>query len=74
MNPQYCQQKGPDSIFHHLEGDHNLVSTIKDLQKNWFRDIEIMYEWVKGHPDDLNRELNQEERLNVIADEHCDLA
>jgi hypothetical protein len=24
-----------DSIFHRIEGDHDLVSTIKDLQENW---------------------------------------
>jgi hypothetical protein len=62
-----------DSIFHHLEGDHDLGSTTKDLQENWWRDINITYEWVKGHADDLNRELNRAERLNVIADEQCDL-
>jgi hypothetical protein len=56
-----------------IEGDHDLVSTIKDLQENWCRGILITYEWVKGHVDDLNRELNREERLNVIADEQCDL-
>jgi hypothetical protein len=49
-----------DSIFHCLEGDHDLVSTIKDLQENWCRDIEITYEWVKGHADDLNRKVNRE--------------
>jgi hypothetical protein len=32
-----------------------------------------MYDWVKGHADDLNRELNRAERLNVIADEQCDI-
>jgi hypothetical protein len=54
--------KGPltDSIFHRMEGDHDLVSTIKDLQENWCRGIEITYEWAKGHLYDLNRELNQE--------------
>jgi hypothetical protein len=57
-----------DSIFHRIEGDHDLVSTIKDLQENWCRGLEIMYDWVKGHADDLNRELNRAERLNVIAD------
>jgi hypothetical protein len=61
-----------DSIFHRIEGDHNLVSTIKDLQDNWFRGLEITYEWLKGHVDDLNRELNRAERHNVIADEQCD--
>jgi hypothetical protein len=62
-----------DSIFHLIEGDHALVSTIKDLQENWCRGLDITYYWVKGHADDLNHKLNREERLNVIADEHCDL-
>jgi hypothetical protein len=61
-----------DSIFHRIEGDHYLVSTIKDLQENWCRGMDITYEWVNGHADDLNRELTREERLNVIADEQCD--
>jgi hypothetical protein len=60
-----------DSIFHRIEVDHDLVSTIKDLQENWCRGIAITYEWGKGHMVDLNRELNREERLNVIADEQC---
>jgi hypothetical protein len=58
-----------DIIFHRIEGDHDLVSTIKDLQENWCRGLDIPYEWVKGHADDLDRELNRAERLNVIADE-----
>jgi hypothetical protein len=62
-----------DSIFHRIEGDHDLVSTIKDLQDNWCHGLVITYEWVKGHADDLNRELTQAERLNVIADEQCDV-
>jgi hypothetical protein len=62
-----------DSIFHRIEGDHNLVSTIKDLQERWCRGIDITYKWVKGHADDLNRELTRADRLNVIADEQCDV-
>jgi hypothetical protein len=62
-----------DSIFHRIEGDHALVNTIKDLQDNWCHGLVITYEWVKGHADDLNRELNREERLNVISDKQCDL-
>jgi hypothetical protein len=62
-----------DIIFHRIEGDHDLVSTIKDLQENWCRGMDITYEWVKGHADELNRELNQAERLNVKADEQCDV-
>jgi hypothetical protein len=38
-----------DSIFHGTEGDHELVSTIKDLKENWCRDLDITYEWVKGN-------------------------
>jgi hypothetical protein len=60
-----------DSIFHRIEGYHDLVSTIKDLQENWCRVMDITYEWVKGHADDLNRELTRAERLSVIADEQC---
>jgi hypothetical protein len=63
----------PDSIFHWIEGDHDLVSTIKDLQENWCRSMDITYEWVKGHADDLNRELTRAERLDVITDEQCDV-
>jgi hypothetical protein len=62
-----------DSIFHRIEGDHDLVSTIKDLQENWCRGLDITYNWVKGHADDLNRELNRAERFNVIAEEQCDI-
>jgi hypothetical protein len=32
-----------DSILYQLEGDHDLVSTIKDLQTKWCRHIEITY-------------------------------
>jgi hypothetical protein len=62
-----------DSIFHRIEGDHDLVSMIKDLRENWCRGIEIMYEWVKGHAEDLNSELSRGERLKVISDKQCDL-
>jgi hypothetical protein len=61
-----------DSIFHRIEGDHALVSTIKDLQENWCRGLVITYEWVKRYADDLNHELNRAERLNVIANEQFD--
>jgi hypothetical protein len=33
--------------------------------------MDITYEWVKGHADELNRELTRAEQLNVIADEQC---
>jgi hypothetical protein len=48
-----------ESIFHRIEGDRDLVSSIKDLQENWCRGMDITYEWVKGHADDLNRELTR---------------
>jgi hypothetical protein len=63
----------PDSIFHRIEGDHELVSTIKDLQDNRCRGLDIIYEWVKGHADDLDRELTRAEIINVIADKQCDV-
>jgi hypothetical protein len=62
-----------DSIFHRVEGDHDIVSTIKDLQENWCRVLDITYDWVKGHADDLIREISRAERLNVIADEKYDI-
>jgi hypothetical protein len=62
-----------DTIFHRIEGDHDVVSTIKDLQENWCRGLDIPYEWVKGHADDLNLELNRAEPLNMISDEQCDV-
>jgi hypothetical protein len=62
-----------DSIFHHIEGDHASVSTIKDLQENRCHSLDITYNWVKGHTDDLNHELNRAERLNVIADKQFNI-
>jgi hypothetical protein len=63
----------PYIIFHRIKRGQDLVRTIKDLQENWYGDMDIANEWVKGHADDLNRELIQAERLNVIADEQCDV-
>jgi hypothetical protein len=62
-----------DSIFDRVEGDHDLVSTFKNLQENWCCGLTITHDWVKGHADDLNRELNRAERLNVLADEKIDI-
>jgi hypothetical protein len=33
----------------------------------------VHYEWVKGHADDLNRYLTKLERMNIVADELCDV-
>jgi hypothetical protein len=30
-----------DNIFHHIEGDYDLVSKMKDLQENWFRALQL---------------------------------
>jgi hypothetical protein len=39
------------SIYHRLESDYDLISTMKFLKGNWCRDYKITYEWVKGHTD-----------------------
>jgi hypothetical protein len=55
-------------IFHRLESDYELISTMKFLQENWCKDYEIIYEWVNGHADRGNKDPNKEERLNIEAD------
>jgi hypothetical protein len=69
----YTNRPLTDSIFHRIEGDHNLFITIKDLQENWCHGLEIMNEWVKVHTDGIKCELSRTKRLKVIADEQCDL-
>jgi hypothetical protein len=61
------------SIFHRLESDYDLISTMKFLQGNWCQDYEITYEGVKGHADRGNEEPNKKERLNIEADSLCDV-
>jgi ribonuclease HI len=68
-----CKRKKTQSVFHRTEGDHDLVSTIHNLQNNWCQDLEVKYVWVKGHADDLDREPTKCERLNIVADEICDV-
>jgi hypothetical protein len=51
-----CTRKRTQSVFRRTEGDHDLVSTIQYLQDTWCQDVDIIYEWVKGHGDDLDRE------------------
>jgi hypothetical protein len=68
-----CTRKRTQSVFHRTEGDHDLVSTIQYLQENWCQDLEVKYEWVKGHADDLYREPTTCERLNIVADKTCDV-
>jgi ribonuclease HI len=50
-----CTRKRTHSIFHRTEGDHDFISTIHYLQDNWCQDLEVKYEWVKEHADDLDR-------------------
>jgi ribonuclease HI len=68
-----CKRKRTQSVFHRTEGDHDLISTIHYLQEIWCKDIDVQYEWVKGHAYDLNREPTKNERLNIVADEMCDV-
>jgi hypothetical protein len=71
---KYAGGKEQKSVFHRMEGDYHLVSTIKYLQDNYCQYLEVKYEWVKGHADDLDREPTKCERLNIVADEICDVA
>jgi ribonuclease HI len=68
-----CTRKRTQSVFHRTEGDHDIVSTIQYLQDTWCQDVDIKYEWVKGHADILDREPTKFERLNTVADEICEV-
>jgi hypothetical protein len=67
-----CKRKRTQSVFHITEGDHVLVSKIQYLQDTWCQDLDIKYELVKGHADDLDREPTKCEGLHIFADEICD--
>jgi ribonuclease HI len=67
-----CKIKCTQSVFHRSEEEHDLVSMIQYLQESWYQYTEVHYEWVKGHADDLNRDTEKLERLNIVADELCD--
>jgi ribonuclease HI len=68
-----CTRKITQSVFHRTKGDHNLVTKIQYLQDTWCQDVDIKYEWVKGHADDLDREPTKCERLNIVAEKICDV-
>jgi hypothetical protein len=68
-----CRRKRTQSVFHRTEGEHDLISTIYFLQKHWFQDTDIHYEWVKGHADKLNRDPTKLEWMNIVADELCNI-
>jgi hypothetical protein len=47
--------------------------TIEYLQDTWCQDVDIKYEWAKGHADELDREPTKCERLNIVAAKICDV-
>jgi hypothetical protein len=59
------------SIFHRLESNYDLMSTMKYLQYQWCQDLNMEYSWVKGHTNRGNED-NRDERLNIKADELYD--
>jgi hypothetical protein len=61
------------SIFHRIEGNHDLITMMKYLQLNWFNNTQVKHVWVKGHADRVDKYPNHEERLNIKADALCDL-
>jgi ribonuclease HI len=63
-----CNQKQTKSMFHNTEGDWDLVSTYRDLKRQWCNNIDVSFRWVKGHADREGRPLTTYERLNVEAD------
>jgi hypothetical protein len=68
-----CRRKRTQSVFHRTEGDHELILTINFLQEHWCQDTDIHYKWVKGHADELYRDPTKLERLNIVADELCEI-
>jgi hypothetical protein len=66
-------RKRTHSVFHRTEGDHDLISKIQYLQDTWCQDLDKHYECVKGNADDLDRDPTKFERLNIVADEICDV-
>jgi hypothetical protein len=55
-------------VFHNTEGDWDLVSTYRDLKRQWCDNIEVSVRWVKGHADWEGRPLTKYEQLNAEAD------
>jgi hypothetical protein len=60
-----CNQKQTNSVLHNTEGDWDLVSTYRDLKKQWYGNIDISVSWAKGHADQEGRTLTKYDRLNV---------
>jgi hypothetical protein len=68
-----CTRQRTQSVFQRTEGDHDLMSTIHYLQDSWCQDFNKKYEGVKGYVDNLDIEPTKWERLNIGADEICDV-
>jgi ribonuclease HI len=68
-----CKRKRTQSVFHIKEGNRDLISTIHYLQEHWCQDTEVHYEWIKGHAEELNRAPTKLERINIVANELCDV-
>jgi ribonuclease HI len=67
-----CNQKQTKSMFHNTEGGWDLMSTYRDLKRQWCDNIDVSVRWVKGHADQEGRPLTRYERLNVKADPLAD--
>jgi hypothetical protein len=63
-----CNQKQTKSLFHNTEGGWDLVSTYRDLKRQWCNNKDVSVRWVKGHADREGRPLTRYERLDVEAD------
>jgi ribonuclease HI len=63
-----CNQKQTKSVFHNKEGDWDLVSTYRDLKRQWCDKIDVSVRWVKGHADREGRPLTKYDQLNVEVD------
>jgi ribonuclease HI len=56
-----CNQKQTKSVLHNTEGGWDLVSTYRDLKRQWCNNIDVSVRWVKGHADREGRPLTKYE-------------
>jgi ribonuclease HI len=63
-----CNEKQTKSVLHNTEGDWDLVSTYRDLKRQWCNNIYVSVRWFKGHADREGLPLTKYERLNVESD------
>jgi hypothetical protein len=62
-----------ESIFHNTICDWDLIVTIQDLIVRWCKGITLIFHWVKGHTDRIDRPLTRDEILNIEADMQADI-